>query len=264
MYHIYPRNMTTSTIENMWLADAGQVAYYSIRGFYGYWGCDVGSMATRLYCGELDEQLPLEEFVYGHVRVKVLLTGSQVNDGFGNYSTCKYAYDRPDVNNYTCSCEKSLDCSFPWVGRIGAHGNQTTGGVQPFTYWHGTFVNKMGDLYWYNTPSEGNCDSDGAECTWQVLEQVKVTSSDCHRDLVQRAVIAKDPQCFDACDAEGEAEYGSCWDYCFFNVVLGNATLGTEGMTGEEITDMWLEGFAGVSEGGCPNLLESVDETALV
>lgn len=253
MYHIIPANLTSSKpdgIANHWLGDLGQAAYYSIRGWYGWQMCKEGKgefdwplgRGTPLGlggCSELREMLPLNGFVYGHVKVRVL-------QPFGAYSTCAYSRKH---NDYVCSCGGVVSLPIPYlpipcpgnhVGKAPAHGGSVSVGGKPYDGWHKMIVNKMANASWYNAPAKGQCNG-GDGCTWEVIKYVRTTASDCHLDAVIPLFEERDPTCFHGCS---DGRYSTCWSECMFGKVLPS-------MTGSDIGLTWSAGFD-----KCPNVLQ--------
>lgn len=254
MYHVYPSNLTSSApdgIANHWLGDLGQAAYYSIRGWYGWQMCMEGKgeiswplgPKTPLGlggCAQLRETLPLQGFVYGHVKVRVLRP-------FGKYSTCAYSNER---NEYVCGCGilpipyVAKPCRGNHVGKTGAHGGGPASvGGRPYDGWHSMLVQKMADASWYNAPASGY------GSTWQVVKYVRTTASDCHLAVVIPLFEKRDPSCFQSCS---EGRYSACWNSCMFENVLPS-------MTGSDIGLLWSSGFD-----KCPDVQPRQAETTLV
>merc|ERR1711862_610500 len=66
-------------------------------------------------------------------------------------------------------------------------------------------------------------------CTWQVLEYVQTTLSDCHLNATIPLFEAQNPSCFGNCST---SRYSPCWNSCMFDKVLPD-------MPGASIASTW-------------------------
>jgi hypothetical protein len=144
-------------------------------------------------------------------------------------------HDSPFYLNWTCQISTLLQFN----------GNETTGDEE----------------IWYSTPGAGNCDSKDVpaeNCSWRIVETVKVVNASCVHGNLKATVTAKNPDCFSACPAVEDIpmEESDCYLQCFMNVVLPNKTVGSKGMTSDEVMQPWLAGFESEdpSQMGCPAL----------
>lgn len=138
----------------------------------------------------------------------------------------------------------------------------------PFTtayrYFFYNAAQKFGGI-WYSTLGQGECGSVAepkANCSWRIVETVKVISKKCQEDHVFGVVQQHGHECFDKCHQPLNRSTG-CWTNCVYDTVFGKGSnhtaypsSATSGMDTATVIDAWLGPFetSDPDKGGCPNL----------
>eukprot|EP01045_Picozoa_sp_COSAG04_P037647 COSAG04_NODE_9717_length_837_cov_1.300813_1_plen_81_part_10 len=79
-------------------------------------------------------------------------------------------------------------------------------------------------------------------------------NASCVDGRVTKHVRSKHPECWAACGDQADNSSSLCPTSCIFNTILGNATLGIESMTREEVRQPLEDAFLGPGAAGSPRV----------
>jgi len=253
LYHVHPGNYTG--INDMNTADAPGDAFFDL----------IGIMLPILCANESSSHqggfcYNPEERAHDLVVTRVLV---EADDRFGRYGKCNICINgtvpmtKPPQKcvdgTYHCTCggynEPTRECEGP----VGNENIKTTfGRWEPkpddsvYRWFMYNLVNRVGGE-WYSTTSLG----EGSY--WRLVEEQKRINATCQKINLDKSLYKLDPSCFDACP-QPYNRTSPCNVQCVFKSMLGQdsgSKPATGGMTGEDITNLWVDSFE-----ACPDFYQ--------
>ena len=186
----------------------------------------------------------------------------------GQYALCNP--ETSDPSGHTWECQPSIpqfgagnvktmygNCTIDYHGHdYDICVDRRTGKPVQFMEWRVALAAKLGDGTsgnWYSTQTKGNCDDEGQQCYWRVVENVKIANATCVNSRIVNLVESSDKDCFAKCD--DKAALGDCYTTCFMEAILGNNSTQAPIPTAT-ILGIFNDAFSSddVSKGGCPSL----------
>ena len=276
LFHEYPPEFEALGLVNQDTGDLLGDAYFAMRGFMLPVECASGDPTAKFDCDNPEQNASDVNIVSQH-----LVT---VDSRFGPYGACN---ERDGT--YSCTC--GLKPCGPRVGQADVYTRETPPppGSADWRWWRVNLARKTGGK-WYSTHEAGACteletpgalemargggregmsggalemqvETPGAlapRCTWNVALNARKITSRCLLSRIATAVVAHNTTCFNACPQPSNLS-STCWVDCFMATSLGPAggtrliDAETEGIDIQVIERAWLNAFAPVSAGGCPN-----------
>lgn len=109
---------------------------------------------------------------------------------------------------------------------------------------------------WYSTRDLGMCketEQVGVDCWWRLVKTERIVNSTCVDERMIQSIIQRNQTCFDQC-ADPTDRNSDCWILCFFNVITGNNSTHTPGISRDDALLPFQNAFKDPSEGGCPSV----------
>ena len=123
--------------------------------------------------------------------------------------------------------------------------------------WQDDFACKLSGN-WYSTQKVSECKGEPDDsCWWKLNSPVRgevVVNASCVDGRVTKHVRSKHPECWAACGDQADNSSSLCPTSCVFNTILGNASLGFQPMTREEVLKPFEDAFLDPAAGGCPRV----------
>lgn len=119
--------------------------------------------------------------------------------------------------------------------------------------------------WWYSSLSTSYCGDDSTgegNCTWRVVEVVKIVNKTCHANAWTGVVQAQGVDCFQKCPQPTNSS-SACWVTCFYETILGpgggvpgGVVTPETGMPIDTLIKAWQAPFESDDpfRGGCPDL----------